>query len=121
MSGWIMSGLSLMYVLRSLPSSQIAESDARVLFLSACGACALAVVLGFVSLIPGGAGVREVVISMVLIPVVGPIAALCSALWLRIVWLCTELAIVGILALIRFAGWGLDRGQPVLKASTNES
>lgn len=51
----------------------------------------MAVVLGFVSFLPGGAGVREVVLSTMLAPIVGPVAALAAAVWLRIVWLVTEL------------------------------
>ena len=98
---WLAFGVSLLFVLRSLPSANFGEAESYVIFLSATGACALAVVLGFVSLIPGGAGVREVVLSTVLAPVVGPTAALCAALWLRIVMLATELLVVGFLALVR--------------------
>lgn len=103
--GWLLNGLSLMFVLQSLPSAELESTPWLVLWLSACGACALAVVVGFVSLIPGGAGVREFVILAVLTPVVGPTAALCSAFWLRIVWLLTELVVVGILSLFRFRPW----------------
>lgn len=98
---WLAFGLSLLFVLEGLPSAEGVSPDLSRLLLSSLGACALAVVLGFVSLIPGGAGVREVVLSAVLAPVVGPVAALCCALWLRIVWLATELSIVGVFALIR--------------------
>lgn len=98
---WLAFGLSLAFVLQSLPSTDFGDAPPYVIFLSATGACALAVVLGFVSLIPGGAGVREVVLSTVLAPVVGPTAALCAALWLRIVMLATELLIVGCLALLK--------------------
>lgn len=101
---WIGFGLSLMLVLLSLPVADFDESSYVQVLLSAFGACALAVVLGFVSLIPGGAGVREVVLSTVLTPVVGPTAALCAAVWLRITWLVTELAMVGL------TGW-LNTGQ----------
>lgn len=141
--GWLLNGLSLMFVLQSLPSADLArgtklpqarsvqktldiDNDAvaervsslaqpatdashpswTVAYISALGACALAVVLGFVSLVPGGAGVREVVISMVLAPVVGPVAALCGALWLRIVWLITELSVVGVLGVLKHLGFG---------------
>lgn len=99
---WVLFGLSLLFVLQSLPSTSFASATQSDIYVSAVGACALAVVLGFVSLIPGGAGVREVVLSTVLAPIVGPVAALCAALWLRIVWLCTELVVVGILGFIRF-------------------
>ena len=93
---WLANGFSLLFVLWSLPSTEFQFESFYTLYLSCCGACALAVVLGFVSLIPGGAGVRELVLSIVLAPVVGPVAALCCAVWMRIVWLATELACVGI-------------------------
>ncbi len=99
---WIAFGISLLLVLQSLPSTDFGNSSRTVIMLSSLGACALAVVLGFVSLIPGGAGVREVVLLTVLTPVVGSaVAALCGALWLRIVWLATELGAVGLLGMAR--------------------
>jgi glycosyltransferase 2 family protein len=98
---WFAFGVSLLLVLRSLKVADYDETNAWILILSSLGACALAVVLGFVSLIPGGAGVREVVLSLVLTPVVGPVAALCGSIWLRIVWLATELIIVGLLFVVK--------------------
>lgn len=100
---WVANGFSLMCVLQSLPSAQLEGVDFLTLYLSCCGACALAVVLGFVSLLPGGAGVREIVLSMVLTPVVGPVAALCCAVWMRITWLATELGCAGFLAFLRWS------------------
>jgi uncharacterized membrane protein YbhN (UPF0104 family) len=106
---WLLFGLSLLCILRGLPVAEPMEIDWLRLMLSALGACALAVVLGFVSLLPGGAGVREVVLSTILAPVVGPTAALCAAIWLRITWLATELAVVAIIAALRFLQ---RRGRP---------
>ena len=99
---WLLFGLSLLCILRGLPIAESLETDWTRLMLSSLGACALAVVLGFVSLLPGGAGVREVVLSTILAPVVGPAAALCAAIWLRITWLAAELAVVAILAAVRY-------------------
>ena len=99
---WLLFGLSLLCILRGLPIAESLETDWLRLMLSSLGACALAVVLGFVSLLPGGAGVREVVLSTILAPVVGPAAAFCAAIWLRITWLATELAVVAILAAVRY-------------------
>ncbi len=101
---WIAFGLSLLLVLRSLPIADFEQATTTTVVLSCCGACALAVVLGFVSLLPGGAGVREAVLSIVLAPVVGPAAALCGAVWLRVVWLATELIVVGLLFVIKSLG-----------------
>jgi glycosyltransferase 2 family protein len=92
---WIGFGLSLWAVLYSLPSAELGSASTARLAFSSFGACGLAVVLGFVSMIPGGAGVREVVLSTVLTPVVGPTAALCGAIWMRVVWLATELFMAG--------------------------
>jgi uncharacterized membrane protein YbhN (UPF0104 family) len=98
---WLAFGLSLLFVLRSLPIADFTNASPTSTILSCFGACGLAVVLGFVSLIPGGAGVREAVLSVVLTPVVGPVAALCGAIWLRIVWLATELTMVGLLFVLK--------------------
>ncbi len=61
-------GLSLQCVLNGLPIAETSDATGTQLLLSSLGACALAVVLGFVSLLPGGAGVREVVLSTILAP-----------------------------------------------------
>ncbi|MCA9131547.1 MAG: flippase-like domain-containing protein [Planctomycetales bacterium] len=98
---WIAFGLSLIVVLCSLPVANFGETSWSTTLLSCFGAIALAVVLGFVSLLPGGAGVREAVLSLVLTPVVGPIAALCGAVWLRCVWLATELLMAGFLFMVQ--------------------
>lgn len=99
---WLGFGLSLWLVLTSLPIAQLESTTTTQLALSSFGACALAVVLGFVSMIPGGAGVREVVLSTILTPVVGPAAALCGAVWMRIVWLATELLMAGLTGSVHY-------------------
>lgn len=91
---WIANGVSLYCVLRASPSAEFAAVPWSTIALSSLGACAMAVVLGFVSFLPGGAGVREVVLSTMLAPLVGPIAALAAAVWIRVVWLITELFVV---------------------------
>ncbi len=108
---WLFYSLSLLCILRGLPIAESLETHWVQLLLSSLGACTLAVVLGFVSLLPGGAGVREVVLSTILTPVVGPAAALCAAIWLRITWLATELAVVAILAIVRFFTQGRSSKQ----------
>ncbi|MFK7735327.1 MAG: lysylphosphatidylglycerol synthase domain-containing protein [Pirellulaceae bacterium] len=115
--GWLLNGFGLMFVLQSLPSSQVAGSDGWTLYASATGACALAVVAGFLSLLPGGAGVREVVLSVVLSPVVGPVAALCAALWMRLVWIGTELLVVLVLLVPRTLGMTY---QPAVAVGTEQ-
>lgn len=99
---WTFFSASLIAVLWSLPSAEFSLVPLPTMLLSGFAACSLAVVLGFVSLIPGGAGVRELVLSAVLAPIVGPTAALCVAVWMRIVWLLTELATVAMLGLAKY-------------------
>lgn len=57
----------------------------------AAAAMALAVVAGFVSLLPGGAGVREWVLATVLAPRIGPAGALVAAVLARLIFLAVEL------------------------------
>lgn len=94
---WLCYGASLYCVLRASPSSEFASVATASIAASSLGACAMAVVLGFVSFLPGGAGVREVVLSTMLAPIVGPVAALAAAVWLRITWLATELVVAAVL------------------------
>ena len=61
---------------------------------------ALAMVAGFLSLIPGGAFIREMVLTELIAPQFGDMVALVSAVVLRLVWLGGELVISGILYFI---------------------
>ena len=54
-------------------------------------------VAGFLSLVPAGAGVREYVIMALVMQPFGEVAAIASAVLLRIVWLVAEVALAGIL------------------------
>lgn len=127
-SGWLTNalgcflyGLSLWCTLRALPAGMITPvsesagslheiaATAELLSWSALphvlpvvtAGLVLAVVAGFVSLLPGGAGVRELVMITVLAPQFGELAAVLSALLLRLVWLLTELIVSLILYVIR--------------------
>ena len=57
---------------------------------------ALAMVAGFVSLIPGGAGVREYIILTLLAGPYGVVAATVVAVLLRLIWLSSELALASV-------------------------
>jgi len=92
--GWSLLGLSLWAVLRSLGTTNVSWPGDWALLTAAVS---LAVVVGFVSLIPGGAGVRDWILAVLMIPAFGTAAALISAFVLRLVWLVSELAISGIL------------------------
>lgn len=92
--GWLLMGLSLWAVLRAMG---VADLDAVGQLPLYTAAVALAVVAGFLSLIPGGTIVREAVLMQLMVPQFGQVVALVSALLLRVVWLVAELGISGIL------------------------
>jgi len=91
-AGWWIYGASLWATLRAMPGVSI---DAGHLpLVTAC--VALAVVAGFVSMLPGGVGVRELVVMTLLAPAFGQVAAILSAVLLRLAWLVSE-AVVSII------------------------
>jgi hypothetical protein len=95
--GWLLIGLSLWCVLRGLGENMSLIETLPIITASA----ALATVAGFLSLIPGGAGIRELILAQVMAPQFGRVIALVSAILIRLVWLLSEVAISGIL--YRFA------------------
>ncbi|MCO6457982.1 MAG: flippase-like domain-containing protein [Pirellulaceae bacterium] len=97
--GWGLLGLSLWATLRAVPAGLL-ESDLtspwpHLPLLTAC--VGLAMVAGFLSLLPGGLGVRELVLIPLLTPVYGPSAAIVGSVLLRLVWLVAELLAAAIL------------------------
>lgn len=100
--GWFLIGLSLWAARRSigLESADFWLDTARY-----TAAVALATVAGFLSFIPGGFGVRDVVLMEVLALGFSQDAAataLVSAILLRLVWLVAELVISAILYATRW-------------------
>ena len=93
---WAFWGSSLYCVLLALPGAEPQWTDWPL--LTAC--VALAMVAGFLSLLPGGIGVRELVILTLLAPF-GNAPALLAAVLLRLCWLVSELVLATILYL-----WG---------------
>jgi uncharacterized membrane protein YbhN (UPF0104 family) len=91
---WTLLGLSLWATLRAIGVDQL-EPLADMSFL--VGSVALAVVAGFLSMLPGGVIVRDALMMQLLAPVCGEANALVAAVLLRIVWLVSELVICGIL------------------------
>jgi uncharacterized membrane protein YbhN (UPF0104 family) len=97
--GWILMALSLSAAVRALGIQGVETWAGLPYFVAAIG---MAVVAGFLSLIPGGAGVREYLLSILLghfyfaavLNLPFPEAtALAVAVVLRLVWLVVELAI----------------------------
>lgn len=111
--GWILMGTSLFaavatvspQVLRNaypeflagVYSGDIAMSFQ--LWLLCIATASLAFVIGFLSMLPGGAGVRELIVTLLLAPIVGYAPALAAAVLYRLTNLTSELAMAGITSL----------------------
>lgn len=104
--GWCLMGLSLWATLRSIGVTDVHLEDFPLLVASV----ALALVAGFLSLMPGGAFVREMILTQLMFPRFGSATALVSAVLLRLVWLVAELLISGILYYAFHRDPGTERG-----------
>jgi uncharacterized membrane protein YbhN (UPF0104 family) len=102
--GWSIIGLSLWAVLRSIPLETPLQSPWQ-LWPRLTASVSLSMVAGFLSLLPGGLGVREVVLDQLLKQPFGQIVAPLSAVLLRLAWMLTELVVSGIL----YVGLGVRR------------
>ena len=92
--GWVLMGLSLWATLRAL---EVPGADAIGQLPLYTASVALAVVAGFLSLVPGGAVIRELILAKLLVPQFGETVAVVSAILLRLVWLLSESGVSGIL------------------------
>ena len=95
--GWCLNGLSLWLVLCGIPGTEITMAD----FPLTLACVSLATVAGFVSLLPGGIGVRELVMIPLLGARFGSVTAIIAAIVIRVVWLAAELLTSGIIYLYR--------------------
>ncbi len=95
--GWCLNGLSLWLVIWGIPGADIAVSD----FSLTLACVSLATVAGFVSLLPGGLGVREIVMIPLLGARFGVDVALVAAIAIRLIWLASELLGAGIIYSMR--------------------
>ena len=95
--GWCLNGLSLWLVIKGLPGADITVSD----FPLTLACVSLATVAGFVSLLPGGIGVRELVMIPLLGARFGSVTAIVAAIVIRVVWLAAELLTSGIIYVYR--------------------
>lgn len=93
------TGLALFFTLKALPATNLADNWSILLVIGCIGTACLAAVLGFVSFMPGGAGVRELVLMLSLEPLIGGPMALAVAIWYRLVTLAAELLLTAIAAL----------------------
>ena len=101
--GWCFNGLSLWLVLQGLPETNVTWAD----YPLALACVSLATVAGFVSLLPGGIGVRELVMIPLLGARFGSVNAIVAAIVIRVVWLVAELMTSGLIYLLRRFGFGL--------------
>lgn len=99
--GWCLMAVSLWAVLRSMGATTAGPLENFTLLLAAVS---LSMVAGFLSLIPGGALVRESVLLELLERPYGEGDALAAAILLRLVWLVSELAISVIMYACRRRG-----------------
>lgn len=94
---WCLMGLSLWAALAAmadaLPKIQLGFHNAATVYLALVACIALATVAGFMSLIPGGFGVREYVVIALLAPQFGEVAAIVSAIVMRLVSILSEAAV----------------------------
>lgn len=91
--GWCLNGLSLWLVLYGLGDTGITVEDYPLTLTCVC----LATVAGFVSLLPGGIGARELVLIPLLGARFGSVHAVIAAVLIRLVWLGAELLTSGII------------------------
>ena len=91
--GWVLQALAMWAVVRGVGAASDLWSDLPLHL----AAVALAVVAGFLALLPGGLGVREVVLVPLLAPRYGPGTALVCAVMLRLVTLVAEVIVCVIL------------------------
>ena len=92
---WLLIGMSFTFLITAIPSIESTPNLAS-LFPVATSAIALGMVLGFVSLLPGGAGVREYVTLLVLTPVIGPTHGLLAVIAARLMFILVESALAGL-------------------------
>jgi uncharacterized membrane protein YbhN (UPF0104 family) len=124
--GWLLSllgqlfaGLTLWCVCLAVNSSMPIESlslnsalgSTQLLFVC-MAATSMGFVIGFLSMLPGGAGARELVVTLVLAPAIGYAPALAAAVFFRIASLIGDLSAAGITSLLspskRIAEMGPD-------------
>jgi uncharacterized membrane protein YbhN (UPF0104 family) len=86
---WLFLALSLWATLRAIGVDDVNFVDTLPRLVAAV---AMAIVAGFVSMLPGGLGVRDLALVELLDPICGSANALVAAILMRLVWLVSELA-----------------------------
>lgn len=91
---WLLVGASFACLITAIPSSAPSPVGWQ-LFAVSTAAISLAMVVGFASLLPGGAGVRELVLISVLSVSIGNVHALLSAIAARLMFIIVESTLAG--------------------------
>ena len=94
---WGLMGTAFTMLITAIPST-VPLQEGIHLWAIATAAITLAMVVGFASLIPGGAGVRELVLTTLLATTIGSSHALLAAVAARLVFLVVE-------SVLAFASW----------------
>lgn len=98
--GWLLMGLSQWLTLRAIPTMTTGPVTwEQIPLVTTC--VALAMVAGFVSLLPGGLGPREAVLMALLAPAFGPGAAMVAAIAQRLLSLLAELVLAAVLYFLK--------------------
>lgn len=88
--GWLLMSLSLWTILLGMLPEKQNELMSHPAIIACIASATLSVVAGFVSFLPGGAGVREMVIITLLAPWIGSAPAIIAAVWMRLASLSAE-------------------------------
>jgi uncharacterized membrane protein YbhN (UPF0104 family) len=102
--GWLLMATALISLMIGMNHWPATASEQALLMSGCLAAATLPIVLGFFSLLPGGIGVRELTLTIVLSPLVGMPAALASAIWMRIISMAAEFSWIGLGYALRRAG-----------------
>ncbi len=95
MLSWLFIGFSFTILITAIPSFEPLPPLSELTPV-ATAAISLGMVLGFVSLLPGGAGVREYVTLLVLVPVIGQTHALLAVIAARLLFIIIESLCAGL-------------------------
>ena len=91
---WLLIGASFTVLVAAIPGFSGMGADAAPgaleLYLVCTAAMSLAVVIGFASLLPGGAGIRELVVTTVLAVSIGATHAILAAIAARLLFAAVE-------------------------------
>jgi uncharacterized membrane protein YbhN (UPF0104 family) len=86
---WLLIGISFAVLVASIPSARPLPPMLPLIAI-ATASIGLAMVVGFASLLPGGAGIRELVLTTLLATSVGPAHALLAAIAARLMYIVVE-------------------------------